>query len=228
MNVTKIYAVEISGACNLTSTCSWCPMYTGDSRVINRPRGFMTEEVLERALYWVRSLEKPDALALHVFGEPLLHKNFIPFAKKFSEITPITMSTNGLLIDDEKAKELSQVKWSWISVSPWDEVAKARSIEALSKNGIATMMPSGVLHNWGGQSVTGGEIPSTGYCGFLQDGLAVIRWNGDIASCCISDQQDAVIGHVNDEPGTVKQKYHSTCEKCHHRPKDSGDVSSTS
>ena len=105
--VKSLYAVEVAGACNLDHFCSWCPMI---SRPRSRKRGLMRkEETVVRSLHWVEKLEKIDALALHVFGEPLLHPKFDEIAARFAALTPITMSTNGLLLDDNMADRLAKV-----------------------------------------------------------------------------------------------------------------------
>jgi hypothetical protein len=174
----------------------------------------MSDETLERAVHWVKKVGINDVLALHVFGEPLLHPRFVEFAKRFVEHCPITMSTNGILLDYEMAKKLAQIPWAWISVSPWDEAAKQNALVHLSSVGICTMEPQGAIHDWAGQA-SGPKATHSTSCPFLNHGRAVIRWDGSVASCCISDRLEDAVGHVRTEPEQVSLKAYSICEGCH-------------
>lgn len=176
----------------------------------------MDEQTVARSLYWVSKLGSPDdVLALHVFGEPLLHPKFEQIAVRFSDHVPVTMSTNGVLLDEKWADRLATVRWAWISVSPWEPEAQAKAIKLLHDRGIRTACPPGATHNWAGQS-QGPSNLDLGNCPFLNGGHGVIRWDGSMASCCISDRLEDVVGHVNEEPGTVSNRSYSICAACHH------------
>lgn len=211
--VERIYAVEVSGACNLEATCSWCPMH---SRPRYRKRGLMTKSVVDRALDWVDAHKKIDALALHVFGEPLLHPKFDEIALEFSKLTPITMSTNGVLMTEAWADRLAKVPWAWITLSPWDESAQMRAARLLAARDIKFQFPPGITHDFAGQAKTGPKRVLFQGCPFLNEKKAVIRWDGSIASCCITDREEDVIGHVFDEVGTVTMRSYDICSTCHH------------
>lgn len=212
--IRKIYGVEIAGACNLESTCSWCPMH---NRPRSRKRGLMDDKVLERALHWVKTLGSTDALALHNFGEPLLHPKFDTIALEFSKLAPITMSTNGVLLDDQWANRLAKVPWAWITISPWDKPAMFRAGELLKARGVKFEYQSyGVTHNFAGQAIAGPTKKIFKGCDFLRDRSAVIRWNGDLASCCISDREEDKLGTVFEEPESGRMHRYSICETCHH------------
>lgn len=212
MKINFVYAVEVSGACNLSKHCTWCAMNRS-----HRPRGFMSDETVERALHWVSKLnKKPDALALHGFGEPLLHPKFDEIAAKFAELMPITMSTNCTYLDEEWADRLAKVKWAWISLSPWQPENVARAKKLLEERGIYLGYPPGVTHDFAGQA-TGATGAPSGFCEFLRNGACVIRWNGDIATCCISDRAEDKIGHVTQEPEDVTMRAYSICDTCHLR-----------
>jgi MoaA/NifB/PqqE/SkfB family radical SAM enzyme len=174
----------------------------------------MDDATVDRSLYWVERLGVNDVLALHVFGEPLLHPEFDAIAGRFNQLAPITMSTNGVLLDEKWADRLAKLTWNWISVSPWDKVAQGRAIKLLDERGICTMEPSGVLHDWAGQA-KGPKIKTGSGCSFLAQGKAVIRWNGEVASCCISDREEDAVGHVVSDPEDVKLRGYSICEGCH-------------
>lgn len=212
MPVSKVYAVEVSGACNLERTCTWCPM---NKRPRYRSRGIMSDTTVDRAIHWVRKVGVNDVLALHVFGEPLLHPRFVEIARRFAQHCPITMSTNGVLLTPKVAQELATLPWAWISVSPWDPVAQQNALGYLANVGIRTMEPPGATHNWAGQSADGAPIRSEERCPFLRWNWAVIRWDGTVASCCISDREEDEIGNVNQEPEDVHLRGYDICKTCH-------------
>lgn len=211
--IERIYAVEVSGVCNLEQTCTWCPMH---KRPRGRKRGLMGDETATRALALVQRLRKVDALALHVFGEPLLHPKFDRIALEFSYLTPITMSTNGVLLDEKWADKLARVPWAWISVSPWDEKAAERATKLLRDRGIATEHPPGATHDWAGQATGPSDLRSVNGCPFLTGGKAVIRWDGTIASCCVTDRDEDKLGSIFDDKLPAMRGY-SLCDTCHHR-----------
>lgn len=213
MNPTYVFAVEVSGVCNLESFCAWCPMH---NRPRVRTRGLMDDAVLELAKSWVGKLQKVDALALHGFGEPLLHPRFVDISKQFAALTPITVSTNGVLLDEKWADELAKIDWAWISVSPWKKEAQEKAIKLLSERGIRTAKPPGVTHNWAGQTSLGSMRKLFNSCPFLEVGKVVIRWNGDITTCCVTDRPEDVIGHVKQEPRDIEIRGYDICKGCHH------------
>lgn len=213
--VNSVYAVEVSGACNLEATCKWCPMH---NRPRSRKRGLMREETISRALYYVEKLGPPpnEPVFLHNFGEPLLHPSFDDIALRFSRVCSVSMSTNGVLLDDTWADRLARVPWAWISLSPWDMKAVERAGKLLAERGVCTKYPSGVTHDWAGQAVEGkSQLFSVG-CPFLVEKKLVIRWDGTLASCCISDRQEDVIGFAEQEPESIEMRAYTICNECHH------------
>lgn len=212
--INSIYAIEISGACNLEATCSWCPMH---NRPRSRKRGLMSEETIERALHWVSKLRQNyEVLHLHDFGEPLLHPKFDEIALRFAKLQPISMSTNGVLLDEKWADRLAKVPWAWISISPWDKEAMFRASKLLTERGVRVMYPPGITHDWAGQAAPIAEKISAEGCPYLNKQMAVIRWDGSLATCCISDREEDTIGHVTQEPEEVSVRGYSICETCHH------------
>lgn len=212
--INAVYAVEISGACNLEGTCAWCPMY---NRPRSRKRGLMSDETVERALYWVKRLrQNGEVLHLHNFGEPLLHPRFDEIALQFSKLMPISVSTNGVLVTEEWAKRLGKVPWWSIGVSPWDKDAQVRASALLTAENIRVVHPPGVTHNWAGQATEGNHVTLFKGCHYLAQSKCVIRWDGTLATCCISDRDEDGIGHVRDEPEAVDVRSYSLCDTCHH------------
>lgn len=212
--INSVYAVEIAGACNLDTFCTWCPM---TNRPRNRARGLMNDDVFKRSLHWVNKLQKIDALALHAFGEPLLHPKLEEYALEFSKLMPITMSTNGILIDEERADKLAKVPWAWITISEWNKFKAQNAAKLLHYRGIKVKIPNGVQHNFASQAQDGPKFESEPIrdCPFLKLGRAVIRWDGDIASCCISDSHHGMIGNVMQEPEELSLTTYDICTNCH-------------
>lgn len=209
--VSTVYAIEISGVCNYEAICKHCPMH---NRPRNRPRGLMSDENVNHSLRWVEKLGKYDFLNLHNFGEPLIHPKFSEIAFQFSQVQKITMSTNGELVDEKMADKLAAVRWAWISVSDWKPEVAIRAARRLIERGIRVRFPPGVVHDFAGQA-EGPRVQKFAQCDFLSGGRAVIRWDGTIASCCITDREVDKVGHVSSEPSEVKLRDYSLCASCH-------------
>lgn len=212
--IKGVYAVEVAGACNLDSFCTWCAMI---KRPRVRKRGLMNDDIVAKSLKWVDKLDKIDALALHVFGEPLLHPKFDTIAMEFSKLTPITMSTNAVTLDEQWADRLAKVPWAWITLSPWKPEAVKKAAVLLKDRGVKIVIQGGATHNWAGQAESENKHTGKIDCSFLHKGNCVIRWNGDVADCCISDRAEDAIGHVDQEPSKVKMRIYDLCNTCHHR-----------
>lgn len=91
----KIY-VEISNVCNVQ--CSFCP-------VVDRDKKVMGPELFKKTLTQIAPLT--DEVCFHLMGEPLTHHlldDYVDLCAKAS--LPINLTTNGMLIDDEKSKTL--------------------------------------------------------------------------------------------------------------------------
>lgn len=211
MNPKYLYAVEVSGACNLEATCKWCPMH---NRPRSRPRGLMSDDTVKRALHWASKLRRVEALALHVFGEPLLHPRFPEIALEFAKVNHITMSTNGVLMTPQWADKLAVIPWAWISISPWNLSAMHKSWLLLAERGIKCLPAPGVTHSFATQA-EGPKVDIFTGCEFLMNNACVIRWDGSIATCCISDREEDAIGHVSQEPEEMEIRKYEICDSCH-------------
>lgn len=213
MRINKIYAVEIAGACNLERVCTWCPMHT---KPRNRPRGIMKEETFRQALKWVER-NPIESLALHVFGEPLMHPKFDEYAAEFAKLTKVNVSTNGVLLDERWADRLAKIPWDHISVSPWDAKAKDRAVTLLMDRGIKVCLPQGASHDWAGQAQTGPDSLTLSIgCPFLIEHKAVIWWNGKLASCCITDREQDYLGDIFEDFDKPQMRSYDICVNCHH------------
>lgn len=212
---SSVYAVEISGICNLTRHCVWCPMETLTKRK-HRPRGIMTEETLRKVIGWIGKLDNRthDPLFLHGFGEPLLHPEFEKFASELSRLSRISFSTNCTCLDEQRADRLAKLDWAWISLSPWVQEDLGRASVLLRERNIAVAVAGKDLHNWAGQV----ELPNVKKrftCSFAE-GEIVIRWDGTIVNCCITDRAEDAIGTVDQDPSEICLREYDICRTCHH------------
>ena len=95
----ELSGIELTNNCNLS--CPNCPTPT-----CKRSKGFMSDEVFEQAFKYI-----PPALdtyfSMHGLGEPLLHPKFFEYLSRVAEIDkPLMISTNGVLLDDERIEKL--------------------------------------------------------------------------------------------------------------------------
>jgi len=216
--IEMLYAIEVSGVCNLR--CSYCPYHKGQ-----RERGLMTWETLKKTMSLVEAghLEASRPLHLHLFGEPMLHPEFEEMAKHVKRIWPhISFSTNGVKIDDARAKKIADVGFSWVTVSPHEKQTALKAAFLLRAQNVKVVLHGGPDHNWGGQVEN--PVKWKGNCEFSQFNKIVVRWNGDAAVCCIDDGPSAVIGTVWD--ADLLEKEHRAiplCGTCHLKRKGASD-----
>ena len=211
MKIQAIYAIEVSGVCNLS--CSYCPYSQG-----KRKRGLMDMATLRQTMSWIgEGMRVHKPLHLHLFGEPLMHEHYVDMAKwiknHYPEM-PLSFSTNATLLSAQWANKLATVDWAWITLSPHDPAAVAKALVSLQSRGIKVKQQEGPDHNWAGQ--VDNEVKWRWPCDFANQGMVVVRWNGDVALCCITDGSEGVIGTVWDKD--LMEKEHTAfelCEKCH-------------
>lgn len=210
MRIKTIYALEISGLCNMV--CDYCPY-----RLHQRKRGLMSWETLERIFYWVdKGLRWNRPLHLHLFGDPLLHPQFAEMARVIWQRykTPLSFSTNGKALTPAMADKLAIVPWKYITLSPHDKEAAEKAMYSLGSRGVKLQWHGGPDHNWAGQVEH--EIQWRWQCEFAMYGKMVVRWNGDIAMCCITDGPQGVIGSIWDDDLLSKENVSfELCEQCH-------------
>lgn len=205
-----LYAIEVSGVCNLA--CDYCPY-----RLQQRKRGFLSPETLNRILYLLDTGEMKVHLPLflHLFGEPMMHPQFIEIASRIKEvIRDISWSTNGFGVTMTKAEEIAQLAPSWITISP-HKPATAKAAEYFLKAvGVKVRMHGGPDHNWAGQ--ISHDVKWSESCNFTDYDMVVIRWNGDVAQCCISDSDQGIIGSIWDKDLKYRKRgFFELCKTCH-------------
>lgn len=112
--------IDVSNICNFK--CIFCP--TGDPELlefVKRPKGVMNLELFCKIIDDISKFEKKlKVLYLYKDGEPLLNKNLgemITYAKSKEIADSVEVTTNGSLIDEEKAIELIQTGLDKIRIS---------------------------------------------------------------------------------------------------------------
>jgi sulfatase maturation enzyme AslB (radical SAM superfamily) len=215
MKIQGLYAIEISGQCNLS--CSYCP-YSQQ----RRERGLMDMATLRQTMSWLdEGMMHNLPIHLHLFGEPLMHPEFVTMARWIESHypdVPLSFSTNATLLTSPWANKLAMVDWAWITLSPHDPRAVAKALVSLQSRGIKVKQQEGPDHNWAGQvdHPADWKMP----CEFGGLGKVVVRWNGDVVLCCISDGPEGVIGTVWDED--LMDQEHRAFELCQHCHLDYG------
>ncbi len=109
---TKLF-VETTTNCNLG--CFMCVKQTGECGIIEGEMSSATFKALEVAL------PRAEALILNGVGEPLLHPNIETFISQAKRLMPegswIGFQSNGLLIDDQRARDLLEAGLDKICIS---------------------------------------------------------------------------------------------------------------
>lgn len=100
-NMPKITGIELSNYCCLQ--CPNCP-----TPVTKFHKGFATDETIKLALKYGTIMEP---FSFHRHGEPFMHKDFLKYLKIATEMGYRTIvSTNGILLNDERIKELAKIR----------------------------------------------------------------------------------------------------------------------
>lgn len=108
--------VELTNACNLQ--CYMCPTGTNS---LTRPKGFMSEKVMNRIVEDVKEADM-GGVRFILWGEPTLHPNFLEFSEKIKDAGKLVhFNTNGILLTEEMLKavvemEVDSVKFSFQGV----------------------------------------------------------------------------------------------------------------
>lgn len=213
--VASIKQIEVTTHCNLA--CVYCP-----SPNLPRPKMHIEMQIFRRALHWALYFQRQGTqgeLSLTGIGEGLMHPNIVEMvalARQALPHNPIVIATNGLLLDEEMARNLAPyAPQMFVSMhrqefaGPAIEVAKKYGI----LGGINTSFATSAL-DWAGQVDWYVSAPVV-TCEFLRSGWGVVMVEGKITNCCLDATGDEAVGHVNDEPGTAFMKPYSLCRDCY-------------
>ena len=214
--ITTIKQIEPTSICNLR--CSYCIYPT-----MEREKKHMEVETFDRAIRWVRHFVNEGTqgeLSLTGIGESFLHPRIVEFiAKARWAIGPdrmLTISTNGLCLDDEMCMQIAPFKPS-IFVSTHRPEKAGPAIEAAKRAGIfqaANTSAATAAFDWAGQvdyftSAVGRP------CAFLLHGWGVVLSDGRMTTCCMDGDGSGVVGTVWDGIGTLGLRPYKLCGPCH-------------
>ena len=103
--------IEMTNACN--AKCFMCPATT-----TKRPRGRMPDEVFQKIFREISTWPVIPYVGFHGVGEPLIDKRLLDRMAALKAIgVPMTLVTNGSLLNQEVAQRLLQIKVDCVNVS---------------------------------------------------------------------------------------------------------------
>ena len=126
--LTKLY-IEPTTACNLD--CAMCVR-----REWGEPTGQMSLDTFADLMEQVRAFADPPIIHLSGYGEPMCHVDFLEVVR-LAKATGgrVEMTTNGMLLDEEKAEALVELELDRLTVS----------IDGVSPEGFADVRVDGNL-----------------------------------------------------------------------------------
>jgi hypothetical protein len=221
--IRVIHQIEITTFCNLR--CKYCP-HPKQEKLRQQPAMHMARDTFERAVWWAKQLNGADQeLALTGIGESLMHPHFVEFlahARKKLPQNPITVSTNGILLDDALCEKIKPYR-PQIYVSLHRPERGGPAIEAAKRHDLfmaANLSAASAAFDWAGQVDWYVSAPANITCEYLRSGWSVVLVDGRITTCCLDASAKGVVGHVDDDilsltmPGTGLKPY-ELCKTCH-------------
>jgi len=233
--ITSIHQIEISSRCNLR--CVYCPSPKLHQPVEKGGSARAKEDISTanfcRALAWASHFDElgtQHELALTGIGEALLHPHFVEFLRLSREALPenrITFSTNGILLTETLCEQIAPYRPEvYISLHRPEKAKPA--IDIAHRFGLLKAVNASfatLAFDWAGQLDWPSQIPPNSMvCEFLRTGWAVVFADGRITTCCLDAMGGGVVGHVDDEIGSLGiQPWQTTgqdgrvigCASCH-------------
>lgn len=210
--IQQVHQIEISSDCNLR--CVYCPSKDLDKPITDggsgRAKEMITRETFERALEWARHFRRAGTqgeLALTGLGEALMHPEFVDLVRLAREALPsnqITFSTNGILLSEEMCEALAPYRPEVFVSLHRPERAKG-AVDRARRHGILAGTNSSFAldaFNWAGQ-LDWENTAQPIVCEFLRSGWCVVLADGRITTCCLDATGAGVVGHVDDEIGSL-------------------------
>lgn len=207
-----IYAIEVSGVCNLK--CPYCAHPSSEKK------GLMSISAFKKSLGLVKKLDQ-NWICLHNFGEPLLHPEILKFVKiARSYADNVVFATNGTILTRKLAKSLKKAGLTelYISIHNIKELKAAFNCRGL---GILKEIRPVFLYSsfWDWASAAKRKrllnLAFSKSCSFLENDMAVIRWDGTVAPCCVDANNKGGLGSIFDKDIlTKKTKWFSLCKSC--------------
>ena len=109
-DIRKVY-IEVTTRCNLA--CRTCVR-----NIWGEPLADMTDATFGRVLESMRELPELQEVLFGGYGEPFVHHRFLDYLAAVKELgVKVTISTNGTLLDEERARALVEIGADVLSVS---------------------------------------------------------------------------------------------------------------
>lgn len=217
-DIKSIKNIELSSICNMS--CEYCL----SSRIKkHRKTGFMSLEVFEKVVDRIVEFEKQGTQGevwLHGTGESLLNKDLITMIKliKNRVKSPVYLSTNGLLIDNNMATLLKESGIDKVDVSFHDEMVAKQALVALYTHSIESKITTGsqeARFDWAGQVEVEKLNQSNPNCPWIANQECFIMHDGSIVNCCFDSFGTNIIGHI-DDMSAISIKPFKLCKTCNH------------
>jgi hypothetical protein len=222
--ITSIHQIELTSRCNLR--CVYCT-----HKDLGRAKQDMSWETFERALvhvhYHVNQRLEQDELNLCGIGESTLHPDLIKAVARAREVvgkqTFLNFTTNGIDFTEELADALVPYMSSHNGFRPGVFVSLHRperakyAVDRARKRGLLASVsndPALSSIDWAGQVDFEVTAHPDRPCMWLREGKAIVFSDGSVSTCCMDSAHDGVIGHINDEPGTLRSKPYRLCASC--------------
>ena len=223
--VRSVHQIEITSRCNLR--CRYC---TSPDIVAGKYPGRvsqdMPEDTFRRALGWAAHYVKAGSqteLNLAGIGESTLHPQFVQFVHEArAAVGPtctLAMATNGVLATEEIAQAFKEARVQ-VCVSLHRPEKAHHAVELYRAAGVLvgiSIDPSINANDWAGQVVYKSSPNNQIPCQWLREGKVFVFADGKISTCCLDSSGAGVVGHVNDEIGSVRSKPYGLCRTCYQR-----------
>jgi radical SAM family protein len=217
--ITAVHQVEVTTFCSLR--CVYCPSPKLEQHR-GQPKMHMDLDVFARTLEWAKHFETKGTqgeLSITGIGETLLHpewKTIIAMAREALPTNYLNFSTNGLALDDDACAHLAKYDVK-VFVSLHRPEKAGPAIERAKRHGIYdTFNASAAVSSmdWAGQVDWHVSAPAS-RCEWLAQGWCNVLVDGRVSTCCLDASGVGVVGHVDDEIGSLSIKPYELCGPCH-------------
>lgn len=225
MNLLKtITTIELSSICNLE--CRYCINRLLVKHPARNP-GIMSDEVFEQSLKVLEVLCRRGTqkeVNMNGNGESCLDPKLCDRIRAVREIVgdrQVALSTNGLNMTPELAKNLKDSGIDRVDISPHSPFHVRRAVIMMSDAGlvgIVNMGPMIMSHNYAGQLEPENsiEVRFDLRCDPLLEGRGYIQSEGNVTPCCFDYRNLGVFGTVFDEDLFEREiRPFELCKTCH-------------